>query len=140
MAFPRLIAMAERAWSKGAWELEYDPSATFKSNVGGFSGTEHVDTATRDADWAVFANTLGYKEFAKLDRAGVYYRLPVPGAKIEAGKLVANSAFPGVMIQYSTDGTHWHNYDDGAKPSVGIGVKVRTVAGNGRVGRAIEVN
>ena len=94
----------------------------------------------RDADWAVFANTLGYKEFAKLDRAGVYYRLPVPGAQIEAGKLVANSAFPGVTIQYSTDGTHWHNYDPGAKPSVGTGVKVRTVAGNGRVGRTIDVN
>ncbi|BDU39719.1 beta-N-acetylhexosaminidase [Vibrio nigripulchritudo] len=139
MAFPRLLAMAERAWSKASWELDYDSTITFKTNVDGYVGTSHVDTATRDAEWEVFANTLGYKEFAKLDQAGVYYRLPVPGAKIEGGKLVANSAFPGVTIQYSTDGTTWQNYDAANQPAASVGVKVRTVAANGRVGRSIDV-
>ncbi|GLQ72191.1 beta-N-acetylhexosaminidase [Vibrio penaeicida] len=139
MAFPRVLAMAERAWSKADWELDYNASTTFKSNVDGFVGTSHVDTATRDAEWETFANALGYKELAKLDQAGVYYRLPVPGAKIEAGKLVANSSFPGVTIQYSEDGTTWADYDASNQPSVTAGVKVRTVATNGRVGRSVEV-
>ena len=67
MLFPRFFALAERAWHEPSWERERTNNMT---RVRG-----------RDADWAEFANTLGYRELARLDRQGVEYRVPPPGAK-----------------------------------------------------------
>ena len=61
MTFPRLLAFAERAWHMVDW-LDSD------------------DDAAQERDWVEFANTLSYKEFPKLDKLGVKYRLPPPGA------------------------------------------------------------
>lgn len=142
MAFPRAIALAERAWAKAEWELAYDAKKSYKSNLAGFEGTNHMGKriAERDAAWEVFANALGYKELAKLDAAGVAYRLPVPGAIIdENDQLIANSTFPGLTIQYSNDGETWLDYDASSQPRVEAGVQVRSVATTGRAGRAVAV-
>ncbi|MFN1550726.1 beta-N-acetylhexosaminidase [Vibrio natriegens] len=141
--FPRILGIAERAWSKADWELEYDAEKAYRTNTSGYKGTDHMGKriVNRDDDWTEFANTLGYKEFAKLDAAGVAYRLPVPGAKIDNnGKLSINNAFPGVTVQYSVNGTNWQNYDHSNKPTVKAGVKIRSIASTGRAGREIVVN
>lgn len=73
-----------------------------------------------------FANILGQRELAKLDKGGVSYRLPVPGARVLDGKLEANISLPGLGIEYSIDGgKHWQRYDATAKPAVTGDVQMR---------------
>lgn len=70
MIFPRLLALAERAWHKASWE-------------------DITDRKKRDemmkADWVKFACALGNRELVRLDKMGVKYRVPPPGARSEAG-------------------------------------------------------
>ena len=66
MVFPRMLAVAERAWHEADWESE-EPG-------------EQRDSL-RLQDWEKFANTLGHKELARLDQLGVAYHLPPPGAR-----------------------------------------------------------
>jgi len=80
---PKIIALAERAWSgQEEWE-------------------------SMDRAWNEFANVVGQREMPRLDYlfGGFNYRLPPPGAKIEDGLLVANIDFPGLTIRYTTDGS-----------------------------------
>lgn len=93
MAFPKLLGLAERAWApRPAWATEQDPDRRGRLVA---------------KDWNRFANRLGQRELPRLDRlyGGVGYRLPPPGGVIEDGKLLANVAFPGLAIRYTTDGT-----------------------------------
>ncbi len=93
MAFPRTIALAERAW---AAEPEFATLA---------------DRAERDAalaaDWNVFANALGQRELPRLhELAGdMQYQIPPPGAIVRDGTLHANVSLPGLLIRYTSDGT-----------------------------------
>ncbi|WP_437970501.1 family 20 glycosylhydrolase [Sorangium sp. So ce260] len=92
LIFPKLIGLAERAWAPDpAWAAE-DDGATRASLLA--------------EAWNRFANSLGQRELPRLDHlgGGVDYRLPLPGARIEDGRLVANVAFPGLQIRYTTDG------------------------------------
>lgn len=93
MAFPRLLALAERAWAVQPTWATIDERA--------------VRTAARDTAWNAFANRLGQRELPRLDvlHGGTAYRLPLPGAIIDAGVLRANVALPGLTIRYTTDGT-----------------------------------
>jgi hexosaminidase len=68
MLFPRLLAVAERAWHKAQdWE-------DLKNN-------DNNAQSARDADWTHFANALGYRELRRLDKLGIAYRVPPPGAR-----------------------------------------------------------
>ena len=64
MIYPRLLALAERAWHKAPWETEKDQT---KRNL------------MKDKDWKRFANTLGHKELARLDKMNINYHIPPPG-------------------------------------------------------------
>ena len=66
MIFPRILAVAERAWHKDDWEDERNKSQRNRM---------------RKASWEKFANTLGYKELSRLDNLGINYRIPLPGAR-----------------------------------------------------------
>ena len=66
MIFPRLLALAERAWHKASWESIADTAAR---------------KTEQDKEWTDFANTLGYKELSRLESMGISYYLPVPGAR-----------------------------------------------------------
>jgi hexosaminidase len=90
-----------------------------------------VDKAALNQDYNRFANVLGQRELAKLEKAGIDYRLPVPGAKVESGKLAMNVQFPGVELQYSTDGKTWTTYDDGQRPSVEGEIYIRSISESG---------
>jgi hexosaminidase len=93
MGFPRIIALAERAWARSPdW-------------------AQITDRSTRNAqlqdEWNKFANYLGQRELPRLDymSGGVQYRLPPPGVTMRDGKIHANVSLPGLVIRYTTDGT-----------------------------------
>ncbi|RJX70136.1 beta-N-acetylhexosaminidase [Vibrio sinensis] len=125
MVFPRVLAAAERAWHRADWENDYKVGVEYSQQ------TQLVDKEALNKDFNRFANILGQRELAKLEKAGIDYRLPVPGAKIEAGKLAMNVQFPGVELQYSFDGKTWMTYDDAQKPSVDGEVLIRTISATG---------
>ncbi|QHM70277.1 beta-N-acetylhexosaminidase [Mixta intestinalis] len=129
MIFPRLFTVAERAWHRASWEQDYQPGREYQGGV-----TQFVDRQALNRDWQRFANILGQRELAKLDKVGIAYRLPVPGAQIRNGKLEANLALPGLAIEYSLDGGKgWLRYDERMKPTVaeGSSVMVRSVSPDG---------
>lgn len=66
MIFPRLLAVAERAWHKGLWED---------------LANEGERKRAVSNDWMKFANTLGYRELGRLDRMGLAYHVPSPKAR-----------------------------------------------------------
>lgn len=66
MIYPRLLALAERAWHKASWEDLKD---------------QNERNEKRTADWTKFANALGHRELARLDKKGVKYYVPPPGAR-----------------------------------------------------------
>ena len=66
MVYPRLLALAERAWHKASWESETDP---VKREAG------------RQKDWEEWANLMGHKELLRLDELDVHYHILPPGAK-----------------------------------------------------------
>lgn len=137
MIFPRLLALAERAWHRAEWELGYRPGQVF---VGG--ETSFVDHETLTEDWQRFANLLGQRILPRLEQDGIAYRLPLPGARVEAGRLVANVALPGVSIEYSLDdGASWQVYQDNAPPEVENTVLLRSASANGqRHSRVVTLN
>lgn len=93
MVYPRLIPLAERAWHKAAWE------------------GDKPDAQARMNEWAAFAVQLATKELPKLAVLGGSFYLPPPGAIIDDGVLRANSALPGLELEYSTDnGINWSVY------------------------------
>jgi hexosaminidase len=93
MAFPRVIALAERAWAPSPDWAEIEDPDTRRNKM--------------EADWNAFANRLGRRELRRLDYlfGGVNYRLPPPGAVVRDGVLYANVAIPGLEIRYTLDGS-----------------------------------
>ena len=67
MLFPRLLALAQRAWHKASWE------SVEKGDI---------QDRERTSDWVKFANTMAYRELGRLDKMGVAYRVPTPGARL----------------------------------------------------------
>jgi hexosaminidase len=125
MAFPRLIALAERAWARSPkWAAITD--AAERSN-------------SLERDWNQFANRLGQRELPRLDwlYGGVHYRLPPPGAIVRQGLVHANVEFPGVRIRYTTDGSEPENasplFDEPVPVSAGI--QLRSFDSRGRGSR-----
>ncbi|WP_437891586.1 beta-N-acetylhexosaminidase [Phytobacter sp. V91] len=136
MIYPRLIAVAERAWHRAAWEQDYLAGREYAGGK-----TQHVDVKMLEKDWLRFANLVGQRELAKLDKAKVHYRLPLPGARVVNGVLEVNTSFPGLVVQYSTDGgKNWQRYNDKVRPQVHGEVQVRTLSPDGgRVSRVDSV-
>ena len=66
--FPRLIALAERAWHKASWESIEDKT---KRDI------------ERRADWERMVDILSNKELPRLEKMGIEYRIPPPGARSE---------------------------------------------------------
>ena len=135
MAYPRLLSVAERAWHKADWETNYQKDRQFQQGE-----THYVDQQKLFNDWNQFANLIGQRELAKLDAASINYRLPVPGAKIENGKLIANIVFPGLSIEYSIDkGNQWQRYQGPTAIKKGESVIIRSVSPNKQRTSRIEI-
>ncbi|WP_286263209.1 family 20 glycosylhydrolase [Thalassotalea atypica] len=135
--FPRLFSLAERGWHQANWAVPY--------KYQGFEYSQQSNTftdtlkATRDNAWQLFAHTIGTKELAKLELDNVQYRLPTVGAKIISGKLNANIAFPGLPIEYKTQGAQWQSYRQPVDVSGEVLVRSRSLDGK-RAGRPTRVS
>ncbi|WP_426816777.1 beta-N-acetylhexosaminidase [Winslowiella sp. 2C04] len=135
--YPRMLPLAERAWHRADWELDYKTGREFSAGK-----TQFVNSKALQDDWARFATLLGQRELPKMDLANIQYRLPLPGARVVDDTLQANIALPGVAIQYSVDGgKQWLSYNDQQRPSVAGEVWVRSASADGkRVSRAEKVD
>jgi len=128
--FPKLLGLAERAWSRA-------PDWTAPDNK-----TERLNTM--DTSWGRFANTIGRVELPRLDNygSGVMYRIPMPGAVYLGGQLQANVLYPGLEIRYTTDGTEPTSsstlYEGPVKLSADE-IRLRVFDGVGRGGRTLVV-
>ncbi|MEN0036851.1 MAG: family 20 glycosylhydrolase [Cellvibrio sp.] len=97
MYFPRLIAFAERAWHKPEWEVPYISGRAYSPTSQQFSEKMKQQQLQ---DWAQFSHTLVNKVLPNLVRDDMFFRLPVPGAKIEGNTLYANSMYEDLYIEY----------------------------------------
>ena len=91
LLIPRLLALAERAWSDDpAWVKEKHPA---------------ISQELHDEALSVFVNILGKRELPRLDyyNGGINYRVPTPGGTVDDGKVFANIQLPGFVIRYTTD-------------------------------------
>lgn len=137
LLFPRTLMLAERAWHKADWEVPYQHLGAVYNQSSGFF-TKQMRTA-QSHQWQQVANIVGGKELAKLDIAGVEYRLPPPGAVVKEGKLYANTIFPGLEIEYRSADGQWQPYTPGV--TVSPPIEVRTIAPDGeRRSRSLTVN
>ncbi|MNK17574.1 N,N'-diacetylchitobiase precursor [compost metagenome] len=93
LLLPRLLALAERAWSKSPdWAEETDDSKA---------------KPLYEQSLSSFYNILGKRELRRLNHyaGGFNYRIPTPGLKVENDKVAANVQLPGFTIRYTTDGS-----------------------------------
>lgn len=126
MLFPRMCALAERAWSaEPRWATIQDSDQR---------------QAAFQEEWNTFANRLGQIELPRLDRllGGFGYRIPMAGAKIENGHVYASMPFPGLTIRYTVDGSEPSASSpiyQGPIPLTDAGVRLRLFASDGRSGR-----
>ncbi|GAB3092730.1 family 20 glycosylhydrolase [Aestuariicella hydrocarbonica] len=133
MMFPRLTALAERAWHQADWEVDYNHQGQTYSSRDPLSDG---DQRLRQQQWNRFANTLAQKELPKLDQYNVHYRIPTVGAKLSNGVLEIKAPLPGLPLEYQDGDSNWHPYS--APVNVSGKVHVRAQSANGqRNGRAL---
>jgi hexosaminidase len=130
MIFPRLLALAERAWAaEPAWQA-MDPGARREQLL--------------VADWTGFANRVGHYELPRLDllAGGVAYRIPLPGAVITDGILHANVELPGLSLRFTTDGSEPGPESTAYSEPVAVSgtVKLRAFTTSGRGSRTVTVS
>lgn len=113
MAFPRLCALSEVAWTPQA-----------------------------QRNWPEFWARLCAHHLPRLDAMGNTYRIPLPGVRREGQQVTLVPPYEGAEVRYSLDGR-----EPGPDSPVcqqplnvppGTVLKMRTIAPNGRVGRAIS--
>jgi hexosaminidase len=112
MAFPRLCALAEIAWTPQA-----------------------------QREWPEFWARLCAHHLPRLDAAGITYRIPLPSAQRQGQEVRVVPPYEGALVRYSLDGTEpGPNASLCQQPlqvPPGAALKMRTVLPNGRLGRAI---
>ncbi|KAL8595484.1 hypothetical protein ACOMHN_000693 [Nucella lapillus] len=125
--FPRVLALAERAWHYAPWERT--------NNV-----TLRKQLMTQD--WYSFARAVGLRELPRLDRLGIKYRIPPPGAVVERGRLRVTAGYPDLEVEYSWDcsADHWSVVDGTLtlKDSDRLWLRTRSADGK-RFSRTVEI-
>ncbi|WP_394129768.1 family 20 glycosylhydrolase [Shewanella maritima] len=137
MIFPRILMVAERGWHQPEWEVPYQyAGAVYDQNTTNFTDKMRQQQASQ---WQSIANHIGHKTLAKLDKFAINYRLPTVGAKVQAGQLHTNIAFPGLTVEYRQLEGDWLVYQQPI--AVKGSVEVRAVSPNGqRRGRSLTVS
>jgi hexosaminidase len=107
MLFPRLLAVAERAWHTPRWTESYKKGIAYSTD------SAHFDAAqvnAMNADWLSFTHVLSNKAMPQLVKDGIEPRVPLPGAVIKKGMLHMYSAFSGLQLEYKMFGKNWQLY------------------------------
>ena len=130
MLMPRLLGLAERAWSPDPeWARAPDRATAERL---------HVDA------WSMFVNQLGKQVLPRLDaeHAGIGYRIPPPGLRVAAGAVLANIQLPGLVLRYTTDGSEPTPQSPLVRGPIADRAPVRVAAFDhtGRAGRASQVD
>ena len=131
MLFPRLLSLAERAWSPATWTPAYQSGARYEW------GDKRVDAAKLRSGWQDFAGRAA-AQLPMLDKMGVAYRVAPPGARILGGKLEANSAFPGTTIEYRVGNGGWTPYAGPVAVRGAVELRSRSADGK-RASRTVRV-
>lgn len=129
MLLPKMLGLVERAWAPDPqWAQTADTQLSKKQY---------------QEAWNVFVNTISQRELPKLEylAGGYQFRIPTAGAKVENGKVYANTQMPSFEIRYTVDGTEptaqSKLYTEPISEKGTIKLKVFTP--NGRGGRSIEI-
>jgi len=132
MFMPNIIVFSQKAWSKDPnWMKISDKSKR---------------ELTLDYEWNKFTNTIGQRVLPIIDNiyGGLSYDLPKPGGIIKNDSLYANSAFPGLNIKYTLDGSlpdnESMNYKNPVKLNQDDIVNLRLFDNKGRGGYPIQVD
>lgn len=136
MLYPRLFAVAERAWHEAEWEVPYNSGGAIynqESNV----FTDALQQK-QQASWQTFANVIGKKLLPKLDAADIFYRIPTVGAVIKDNQLHANIALPGLTIEYKDGNGPWTTYAAPIAVKGEVTIRARSTDGK-RAGRSLIV-
>lgn len=112
MAYPRVCALAEVAW-----------------------------TPQNERSWPDFWNRLCQHHLARLDAAGIAYRIPPPSVRPSGSQITINLPYDGAQVRYTLDGSepgssstlYTQPFD---LPKDGV-LKMRTFRPNGRASRTI---
>ena len=129
LAFPKMLGLAERAWSADPeWATSKDAS---------------LSASLYQQAWSSFVNVVGKRELTKLNyyQGGANFRIPTVGAKQLNGVVHANIQLPGLTIRYTSDGTEPNiNSKQYMQPIADKGViKLRAFDNKGRGGRTVEI-
>jgi len=137
MLYPRIFALAERAWHQPSWAVPYNSEGDVYNQT-----TNHFDDLRKQKqqlEWQAFSNGLAYKQLPKLELEDVFYRLPTVGAIIDEGKLHANSSLPGLTIEFKlASSSTWQQYSVPVKVNEVVTVRARSFDGK-RAGRSLVV-
>lgn len=130
MAFPKILGLAERAWSpQPEWARIED---------------DKTRAEEREKAWNVFVNRVGRHELPRMDAKDVHYRIAPPGAVIEDGLLKANIRFPGLTLRYTLDGSDPDSssavYTQPIKLQSGQCVKIAAFSSKGRRSRVVTLS
>ena len=132
MFMPNIIVFSQKAWSKDPkWMSIQDQSER---------------EITLDDEWNSFTNTIGQRVLPMVDNiyGGLSYDLPKPGGIIKNDSLYANSAFPGLNIKYTLDGSLPNfksmSYKNPVKINKDDIVNLRLFDNKGRGGYSIQVD
>lgn len=130
MLLPKLLSLAERAWSK-------DPSWT------GEQDSLSYGSMYRDA-WSAYLAVLWERELPRLDHysGGWAYRIPAPGVIIKDGKIWANTESRRLIIKYTTDGSEpqWSSRSYTGPFKAGGVVHLKVFNSEGKSGRTVKIS
>ena len=131
MALPRLISLAERAWSRQPnWAAIED---------------KNVREEMKSQSWSEFAHRLGKVEFPKLDKNDLtyLYRVSPPGITSGNGLVKMNTEYPGQYIRFTLDGSEPDKdsnlYEKPFKLEEGVLIKAKTFTTNNRYSRTVSL-
>lgn len=112
MLFPRIIALAERAWHKAPWELSYDyQGRIYNQHTRYFTQALNGQAEQQQLqDWQNFAAIYAQKVQPKLTQAGIFYRIAPPGIRVEDKRFMLNSLYPDAHFEYRLDNGPWQTY------------------------------
>jgi len=136
MLFPRLLALAERAWHKAEWELPYAHEGRI------YSAETHYFDETRQQhrarDWQSFKERLAQVELARIESYAVSYRIPLVIAQPSETHWELFSEYGDLPIQYRSENSDWANYQSPIPRTTAVEMRATSKDGK-RFGRVTKV-